>query len=254
MIVKKFNGKRQEFDKLKIEEAIKRAAHDAKANIKEFKVKRIANKIEEDLLEKDTKIISSSDLSKLVEDELMSADKDTAWHYITYHYKKEQEQLYNSSLIKEFQCAMQLNDKKTAISRLNILVKLMAASATGLTFIIIAAFLQPLYPDLNLYKGGNLFFHLIVPIIAMIEFVLIKTEQIPFGYTFLSAVLALVYGTGYCMNILINGKGVWPDTNDWYGFLNWGWPVGIAIFAFVVLMDWIMACLLRFLNKIIGRR
>ena len=103
MIVKKFNGKRQEFDKLKIEEAIKRAAHDAKANIKEFKVKRIANKIEEDLLEKDTKIISSSDLSKLVEDELMSADKDTAWHYITYHYKKEQEQLYNSSLIKEFQ-------------------------------------------------------------------------------------------------------------------------------------------------------
>ena len=138
--------------------------------------------------------------------------------------------------------------------QLNILVKLMAASATGLTFIIIAAFLQPLYPDLNLYKGGNLFFHLIVPIIAMIEFVLIKTEQIPFGYTFLSAVLALVYGMGYCMNILINGKGVWPDTNDWYGFLNWGWPVGIAIFAFVVLMDWIMACLLRFLNKIIGRR
>lgn len=138
--------------------------------------------------------------------------------------------------------------------QLSILVKLMAASATGLTFIIIAAFLQPLYPDLNLYKGGNLFFHLIVPIIAMIEFVLIKTEQIPFGYTFLSAVLALVYGTGYCMNILINGKGVWPDTNDWYGFLNWGWPVGIAIFAFVVLMDWIMACLLRFLNKIIGRR
>ncbi|MBO4845097.1 MAG: hypothetical protein J5525_02205 [Lachnospiraceae bacterium] len=141
-----------------------------------------------------------------------------------------------------------IKDKK-----IHILLKLMAASATGLTFLIIAAFLQPMYPELNLYKGGNLFFHLIVPLLAMCEFVLIKTEKIPFKYTFISAILALIYGTGYCVNILINGKGVWPNTNDWYGFLNWGWPVGLVIFAFIVIMDWMMACLLRFLNKILNR-
>ena len=45
-----------------------------------------------------------------------------------------------------------------------ILPKLMAASATGLTFLIIAAFLQPLYPDLDLYAGGNRYFHMIVPL------------------------------------------------------------------------------------------
>ena len=141
-----------------------------------------------------------------------------------------------------------IKDKK-----IHILLKLMAASATGLTFLIIAAFLQPMYPELNLYKGGNLFFHLIVPLLAMCEFVLIKTEKIPFRYTLISAILALIYGTGYCVNILINGKGVWPNTNDWYGFLNWGWPVGLVIFAFIVIMDWMMACLLRFLNKILNR-
>ena len=141
-----------------------------------------------------------------------------------------------------------IKDKK-----IHIMLKLMAASATGLTFLIIAAFLQPMYPDLNLYKGGNLFFHLIVPLLAMCEFVLIKTKKIPFKYTFISAILALIYGTGYCVNILINGKGVWPNTNDWYGFLNWGWPVGLVIFAFIVIMDWMMACLLRFLNKILNR-
>ena len=141
-----------------------------------------------------------------------------------------------------------IKDKK-----IHILLKLMAASATGLTFLIIAAFLQPMYPDLNLYKGGNLFFHLIVPLLAMCEFVLIKTEKIQFKYTFISAILALIYGTGYCGNILINGKGVWPNTNDWYGFLNWGWPVGLVIFVFIVIMDWMMACLLRFLNKILNR-
>ena len=137
---------------------------------------------------------------------------------------------------------------------LSILPKLMAASATGLTFLIIAAFLQPLYPDLNLYERGNLYFHLIVPLFAMAEFLIIKTrEKIPFKYTLYSAALALAYGTYYLVNILINGIGEWPDTNDWYGFLNWGFPVGIAIFAFVVLMDFGIACLLRFLNNLINK-
>ena len=136
----------------------------------------------------------------------------------------------------------------------SILPKLMAASATGLTFLIIAAFLQPLYPDLNLYERGNLYFHLIVPLFAMAEFLIIGTrEKIPFKYTLYSAALALAYGTYYLVNILINGIGEWPDTNDWYGFLNWGFPVGIAIFAFVVLMDFGIACLLRFLNNLINK-
>ena len=131
-----------------------------------------------------------------------------------------------------------------------ILPKLMAASATGLTFLIIAAFLQPLYPDLNLYAGGNKYFHLIVPLLSMAEFLIIKTEEkIPFKYTLYSALLALLYGTFYLVNILINGIGEWPDTNDWYGFLNWGFPIGIAIFAVVVAMDYGVACLLRFLNN-----
>ena len=136
----------------------------------------------------------------------------------------------------------------------SILPKLMAASATGLTFLIIAAFLQPLYPDLNLYERGNLYFHLIVPLLAMAEFLIIRTrEKIPFKYTLYSALLALLYGTYYLVNILINGIGEWPDTNDWYGFLNWGFPIGIAIFAFVVLMDFGIACLLRFLNNCINK-
>ncbi len=134
------------------------------------------------------------------------------------------------------------------------LPKLMAASAVGITFVIIAFFLQPLYPDLNLYQGGNLWFHLIIPITAMIDFVIMKTEtKIPFRYTLISALFALVYGIFYLGNIIINGIGTWPDTNDWYGFLNWGWTVGMIIFAVIVIMNWAMACLLRFINHVIGR-
>lgn len=138
--------------------------------------------------------------------------------------------------------------------RFFVLPKLIAAAAVGLTFVIVAFFLAPMYPALNLYKGGNLWFHLIIPVTAMIEFLITGfKEPIPFRYTLISAISALVYGIGYLINILINGIGKWPDTNDWYGFLNWGYPVGFAIFASIILMNWIMACLLRFLNKVINK-
>ena len=133
-----------------------------------------------------------------------------------------------------------------------ILPKLMASAAVGLTFIIIAAFLAPMYPEMNMYEGGNFWFHLIVPITGMADFILLKTEErIPFRYTIISSLPAFVYGTCYLANILINGIGEWPDTNDWYGFLNWGFPVGIVIFAVIVLMDFGMAALLRALNSLV---
>ena len=133
-------------------------------------------------------------------------------------------------------------------------LKLTAASAVALTFLIIAAFLAPMYPELDLYENANLWFHLILPLTAVLEFIILRTdEKIPFRYTVISALPALIYGIGYLANILLNGKGEYPDTNDWYGFLNWGYPVGIAIFAAIVLMDFAMALLMRAVNNRINK-
>lgn len=135
-----------------------------------------------------------------------------------------------------------------------VLLKLMSASAVGLTFLIIAAFLAPMYPDLDLYTGSNLYFHRVVPLLAMAEMILMKVDRkIPFKYTLISASLALIYGVGYVINILINGIGEWPNTNDWYGFLNWGYPIGAVIFVAIVLMDFGIACLLRGLNILVNK-
>ena len=133
-------------------------------------------------------------------------------------------------------------------------LKLTAASAVALTFLIIAAFLAPMYPELDLYENANLWFHLILPLTAVLEFIILRIdEKIPFRYTVISALPALIYGIGYLANILLNGKGEYPDTNDWYGFLNWGYPVGIAIFAAIVLMDFAMAVLMRAVNNRINK-
>ena len=130
-----------------------------------------------------------------------------------------------------------------------ILLKFVAAAAVGLTFLIIVAFLQPMYPEINMFQRANLWFHLIVPLTAMLEFVLLDAEKLTFRSTFAAAIPSLVYGFGYLINILVNGVGSWPNTNDWYGFVNWGLPVGIGIFAAVVIMNWGIACILRFLNR-----
>lgn len=128
-----------------------------------------------------------------------------------------------------------------------MLMKLMAAAAVGLTFLTVAGFLGPLYGHRFMYKNANLFFHLILPLTAMAEYILLPAPKggVPFKWTFCTMIPVFLYGSVYLTNNLLNGTGEWPDTNDFYGFLNWGLPVGIVIFAGIMLVVWGIACGLR---------
>lgn len=125
-------------------------------------------------------------------------------------------------------------------------LKLAAVCGVAITFAVVAFMFGPLYGFPQFYKRGNLFFHLLEPVVAMVEFILIRRKKIPFKYTVIAAVPTLLYGIGYMTNILINGiGGPWPYTNDFYAFLSWGWPVGIGIFAVITLMAFAVACIFR---------
>lgn len=134
-------------------------------------------------------------------------------------------------------------------------LKLAAVCGVAITFAVVAFMFGPLYGFPQFYKRGNLFFHLLLPLAAMIEFIFVKRNKIPFRYAVVAAVPTLLYGAGYLTNILINGiGGPWPDTNDFYAFLSWGWPVGIAIFAGIALSAFSVACIFRAIsNKRAGR-
>ena len=144
--------------------------------------------------------------------------------------------------------------------RISVLFRLIAVSAVGVTFGVVAFFLQPMYREMNMYQGGNLWFHLIIPVTAMIEFICFDEDNwqgkdsFPFKYTIIAATSSVIYGFGYLINILINGKGEWPHSNDWYGFLNWGYPVGAIIFVVVVVLNWAVATGIRALTKRVNRR
>ncbi len=132
--------------------------------------------------------------------------------------------------------------------------KLIATTAVGLTFFTIAFFLWPVYKLPGMYIGSNLFFHLIVPLLAMVDFVLLEGEEkIPFKVTFIAIIPTFLYACFYLANILINGVGKWPDTNDWYGYLNWGYIGGAVIFVLTILVTWLMACMLRWVSNILNK-
>ena len=64
------------------------------------------------------------------------------------------------------------------------------------------------------------------------------------------AMLTVIYGFGYILNILINGKGGrYPNNNDFYFFLRWGWGVAILIFAGIISVSFGIACLLSLFNS-----
>ena len=129
-------------------------------------------------------------------------------------------------------------------------LKLGAVCCVTITFSVVAFMFGPLYGFTQFYQRGNLFFHLLLPVVAMIEFVVIRRKNIPFRYAVFAAIPTLLYGVGYMTNILINGMGgEWPDTNDFYAFLNWGWPVGIMIFAGITLSAFGVACLFRHISN-----
>ena len=129
-------------------------------------------------------------------------------------------------------------------------LKLAAVCGVAITFAVVAFMFGPLYGYPQFYQRGNLFYHLLLPLTAMAEFLEVKRPKMPFGYCVFAAVPTLLYGLGYMTNILINGMGgQWPDTNDFYAFLSWGWPVGIVIFAAITLTAFGVACVFRAISN-----
>ena len=124
-------------------------------------------------------------------------------------------------------------------------LKFIAACAVGLTFVTVVVFLGPLYGYISMFSGFNLFLHLVVPVAAMAEIVFLADAEYTRRDNFLVVVPPLLYGAVYLANNVINGRGEWPDTNDWYSFLAWGYPVGIVIFVIICLVTWLIGFAMR---------
>jgi len=134
-------------------------------------------------------------------------------------------------------------------------LRLCAVASVGLTFAMVMFFLGPLYGHRYMYSGANLWYHLLLPVISMIDFVLPGPGNIPGRPDRAAAALPTVlYGAAYALNLALRGVRRGPDPNDWYGFLLWGWGVGAVIFAAAILAQWTIACALCAIKKAVAKR
>ncbi len=145
--------------------------------------------------------------------------------------------------------------KGIAIQKSGKCLKLIATAAVGLTFVTVMVFLGPLYGYASMFKGANLWMHLILPVLSMLSFVILEEDcHVSLRDTVWVMLFPFVYEIGYVMNIVINGKGEWPDSNDFYAFLNWGNGVGAVIALTILLVTWFVGVMLNQCGKMIGAK
>ena len=146
-----------------------------------------------------------------------------------------------SNLLEGFACLYWLAGKGAKGKRL----KFVATVAVSITFLVVMTFLGPLYGYPFMFEGANLWLHLLVPVGAILEQIFLSKGTFDRKDMLFAALPDLFYGTGYLGNILMNGVGEWPDTNDWYSFMMWGYPGAAVIYGGLVLISLALGLLFR---------
>lgn len=129
-------------------------------------------------------------------------------------------------------------------------LKYLSTAAVFVTFTVVIVFLGPMYGYGRMYYGSNLFFHLLIPLFAIAEYVIFG-EEISFRESFYAVAPPVLYGIGYLTNCIENGVGSWETVkNDWYQFLEWGYGVGIVIFIVIAALAWGLGLAIRAGNRL----
>ena len=120
--------------------------------------------------------------------------------------------------------------------------KYASTTAIAFTFCIALFFLGPTRGYASVYSGANFWSHLVVPVLAMTDFLFFDRKG---TYTLSESLFAvipmLLYGLFYAGTILIGGA----EGNDLYGFARFG-PGASAVIAIALLaVNWGLAVLLR---------
>ena len=128
------------------------------------------------------------------------------------------------------------------IGRRPRMLKYASTTAVALTFCVVLFFLGPVYGFETSYVGRNFWFHLVVPVLAMIDFTVLDREG---SYSIIDSLFTLIpmvaYGVFYAANLALNGI----EGNDWYGFASGGPRMALLIFFVILLGNWVIALLLR---------
>ncbi len=101
-----------------------------------------------------------------------------------------------------------------------------------------------------MYNNSNLFLHLLIPLLAIITYILFEKHDNKYKYAFFGILPMFVYGIYYTLNIVahLNSGGL-TFKYDFYGFLQGNIYNAFIVFPIMCLITYLLSLLLIFLNK-----
>ena len=132
------------------------------------------------------------------------------------------------------------------------LLKLTFTVGVSVTLLTVVLYLTPITKGAAmLYINANLFYHLLVPLLAIATLVFFeKSNAISFKHTPLCLLPTVLYGIYYIINAfthVVDGKV--PAEYDWYLFAQGGTIATILAFTIMLLFTYVLTLVLWKLNK-----
>ena len=114
---------------------------------------------------------------------------------------------------------------KNKINEIPEIIKILKHTATVgvvLTFLTTVLYLAPFsgHSYFLFFKNSNLFFHLIIPILSIVAYLLFEKEPKNKNTIYVGMIPMALYSVFYVSNYIINYDASNPKINDWYGFVK----------------------------------
>ena len=127
-----------------------------------------------------------------------------------------------------------IKGKISEISSKMYVVKLMSTVAVGLTFVTVFGYLGIIVEGgvSQLLRNSSLFFHLIIPVLSMLNFAVFeRSNKIKFKDNLYSILPTAAYGMFYLTNVIVHIEdGKVSLEHDWYCFAQGGlWQIAIVV-------------------------
>jgi len=146
-----------------------------------------------------------------------------------------------------------LRGRKKEIPLLYYIFKMVATVAVSLTFFVVFAIFGFMSKGghIPLLKNSYLFFHLIIPVISILNYVIFeKTNIIKFKYIFYGLLPTFLYEIYYTINILMNMKnGAVSVKNDWHYFTQNGLLTTVLVAPMMLGITLCLSLIIWKLNK-----
>ena len=147
-----------------------------------------------------------------------------------------------------------LKGKGKELTITDYVFKLMSTTAVGLTFLVVFAYLGPITDGgiPVMLKNSNLFFHLIIPVVSILNFVIFeRTDKISYKKTFYGIIPTALYGIYYVANILIHAEnGKVSVKYDWYWFVQNGIWTAFIVVPMLLGITYVISLAIWRVNKI----